>query len=100
MIKHKLDANHRHKHEDHLVADGCEHAARFYLEVGRDTLRNQVKAVGVVAVSEIINVVPCHRIDSIIEGTHVGSLARTREIGLQRRRTRIKITHTVSIIAP
>ena len=60
MIKHKLDSNHGHKHENHLVADGSEHATLLDLEIGRNPLRNQVKAIGVVSIREIIDVIPCH----------------------------------------
>ena len=100
VIEDKFDSNHGYKHEQHLVSNGRKDATLLDFKIGRNPLRNQVKAVGVVAVREIIYIVSSYRINSIINSAHVGSLARAREIRLQRRRTRVQVTHGVSIITP
>jgi phage FluMu protein gp41 len=86
VIEDKFDSNHRHEHENHLVTNGRKHSTLLDLKIGCNSLRNQVKAVGVVAVREIINVVSSYRINSIIKSSHVCSLTGTSEICLQSRR--------------
>ena len=100
VIEEELDDHDGEDQEDHLIADRCQHASLLHFKLRADSLGEKIKAVDVVAIREVVDVVPSHRIDTVVKSTHVRSLTCPREVGLQRWSSRIQIAHRVSIVAP
>lgn len=80
MIQEELNKDHGQEHENDLVANRGEHAPLLYFEVRSDPLSNQIVAVNVVAIREVVDVVSRDRVYSIVESTHVCSFARASKV--------------------
>ena len=60
----------------------------------------QIEAVHIVAILEVVDEVPCHRVLAIVKSTHVAALTCSSEICLKSWRACVEHRHSVSIVRP
>ena len=72
----------------------------LHIAIGKELQRGNIEAVMIVAIREIIDIVPSNCIYPIVDRSLVGPLARTREVRFQGRRPSVKVAHHVSVVCP
>lgn len=77
-----------------------EFGSLLELVVHRETLRQEVEAVNVGAIGEVVDVVARQRVDAVVDGALEGAGAGPREVSLEGWRARVQVGHDVGVVGP